>query len=447
MNIEKLLKAYEDYKNAVDDDAEDKVVQELANSIHPEKYITEQTILKLIERSEQKKNTNLENIKDEDKIIAYLFIEDILGLNINIHNKVAPLITGKINYNAEHFYRGVICQIELKYIHLIFSIYDEINNFNNALTNLSKKYVCFMYENDFTHKKYLRVYKPDFVFINHLSLENDDNNFLFVYDNIKELGKDLPRLSKKLDQWFEFRDKMYKDIKKYKELTEELNKDPFFAKKDGIHDVQYVYSFWSNTSYIQNIKYRICLYQKYHEKRAYFINIEQSIYFKDNEYTSDLDNIKINDLIDNIKLTNGKPYEYEITIENLPSSQYLMDSTSSAIKRVISKDGSIRDGNFYELTKQIDENIVLDITDSYAMTQDRNNNGQGRMGIVMSIFYFDQDFDIHNYLSKLKTLYYENVEHYQCSLSIASKEDFYAAFDNAVIKDLGQSNKEIVKLI
>lgn len=433
MNIEKLLKAYEDYKKANDDAAEDKVVQELANSIHPEKYITEQTILKLIERSEQKKNTNLENIKDEDKIIAYLFIEDILGLNINIHNKVAPLITGKISYNAEHFYRGVICQIELKYIPLIFSIYDEINNFNNTLTNFSKKYVCFMYENDFTHKKYLRVYKPDFVFINHFSLESNDNNFLFVYDNIKELGKDLPRLSKKLDQWFEFRDKVYKDIKKYKDLAEELNKDPFFAKKDGIHDVQYIYSFWSNSSYIQNIKYRICLYQKYHEKRAYFINIEQSIYFKDNEYTSDLDNIKIEDIIDTIKATNGKPYECEVTIEDLPTRSNVY---SSVIQDIIDKDNSNRKcNNLHMLAKQIDSNVFLDITDSYII-KSSDDQGHGRIGIIMSVFYFDQDFDVYKFIAELKNLYYKN-----------TLDDEVVYHADITIKELGQSNKEFVKLI
>lgn len=449
MNIEKLLKAYEDYKNALSDDDRDKVAPALADSIHPEKYITEQTMLKLIERSDQNKGTNVENIKDEDKIIAYLFIEDILGLHINVHNKVAPLITGYINYNAEHFYGGVIRQIELKYIPLIFSIYDEVNNFNNALTNLSKKYVCFMSEHRYTNKKYLLVYKPDFVFVNHMSLE--DNRFpehlVFVYDNIKELGKDLPRLSNKLDQWFEFRDKMQKDMKKYKDLAEELNKDPFFAEKDSIHDVQYKFCAWARFDNVNWIEYAVFLSQKYHEKQTCFFKISGSVHFNNDEYINPFDDIKIEDLIDTIKATNGKPYECEITIEDLPSSQYLFDTTSSAIKRVTEKDGSARDGNFYELTKQIDENIFLDITDSYTITEDRNNCGQGRMGIVMSVFYFNQDFDVHDYLSKLKTLYYQNIERSQCSLSIADEEDFYAAFDNASIKDLGQSNKELVRLI
>ena len=438
MNIEKLLKLCKGINDTIGNTEErNNVIQEFANSIHPEKYITKQTVLKLIERDKQKKNTNVENIKDEDKLIAYMFIERTLGLCINVIENVLPLLKCGI-YSGGEIFKELYLKVGIKYQSLIFNIYDEVNNFHNRLSIFSNKYPCYIWTNKWDGSKHLCVKEPD-----HLRKDG----LQFDYDNLDKLIADLSRLYKKLEEWFEFRNKIYKEEQKYKDLYKELEKDPLFVKKEDIHDIQYEFSVWFNSRSQWYIEYQIYLCQKYHEKRAYLINIEQSIHFNNDEYISKLDNIKINDLVDNIKLTNGKPYEYEITIENLPSSQYLMDSTSSAIKRVISKDGSIRDGNFYELTKQIDENIALDITDSYVMTQDRNNCGQGRMGIVMSIFYFDQDFDIHNYLSKLKTLYYENVERYQCSLSIASKEDFYAAFDNAEIKNLGQSNKEIVKLI
>ena len=440
MNIEKLLKLREDVNKADFDDG-DKIIQEFSDTINPEKYITKQTILKVIERNNQGKRTNVENIKDEDKIIAYMFIEKTLGLDINVKDKVLPLLKGSY-YSGQELFEKVYYTLGNKYKPLIYSIYDEVNNFNKILSNFGNKYTCNIWtHSSYDDSKHLLVFEPDSV--------HPRCYMQFKYDNIDELVKDLPRLDNKLEKGFEFRNKMYKEIDKYNDLAKELAKDPLFIKKDSIHDVQYKFHVWERPRYdnLGVVEYQVTLCQKYHEKQVNIFKIDEFIDFKDNDYINKLDSINIEEIIDNIRLNDGKPYEYEVTIENLPTRQYLFDSTSAAIKRITDKDGNYKDGNFYKLTEQINGNIYLDITDSYTIEQDRNNCGQGRVGIVMSIFYFNKDFDIHEYLMKLKTLYYKNIVSHQSSLSIADEEDFYAAFDNASVKDLGQTRKELVKLI
>lgn len=431
MNIEKLIKFRKDYVTILKNNEHDSLIQkhnnliqEFADSIHPEKYITKQIILKLIERDKQNKKTNLENIKDEDKIIAYMFIEKTLGLHINVCEKVIPLLKEFI-YSGEEIFKRIYLNIGVKYQPLIFNIYDEINNFHNKLSDFSNKYPCFIWTHAHFGTKHLRVYEPGHV--------SSEHYMQFDYDNIDKLVADLPRLDKKLEEWFEFRKKMYKEERKYKELVKELEKDPFFAEKEGIHDIQYKFYFWSNLSNIRIIDYAIYLYQKYHEKQEYFINIKQTIHFENDEYISNLDSIKINDLIDTIKLTNGKPYECEVTIEDLPT---ISIANSSTIQDITDKDiFNNNRGNLYILAKQIDSNVFLDITDKYIINQS-DDQGHGRIGIVMSVFYFDPDFDVHKFIAELKNLYYRNIS--VCETDHPS---------NITIKDLGQSNKEFVRLI
>ncbi len=424
MNIEKLLKLCKGINDTIGNTEErDNVIQEFANSIHPEKYITKQTVLKLIERDKQKKNTNVENIKDEDKLIAYMFIERTLGLCINVIENVLPLLKCSI-YSGGEIFKELYLKVGIKYQSLIFNIYDEVNNFHNRLSIFSNKYPCYIWTNKWDGSKHLCVKEPD-----HLRKDG----LQFDYDNLDKLIADLSRLYKKLEEWFEFRNKIYKEEQKYKDLYKELEKDPLFVKKDDIHDIQYEFSVWFNSRSQWYIEYQIYLCQKYHEKRAYLINIEQSIHFNNNEYISKLDNIKINDLVDNIKLTNGKPYECEVTIENLPTRS---KADSSVIQYIIDKDNSNSNcSNLYMLAKQIDSNVFLDITNSYIINRS-DGQGHGSIGIVMSVFYFDQDFDVHKFIAELKNLYYRNM--------LAGLAVWHA---DITIKDLGQSNKEIVKLI
>ena len=426
MNIEKLLKFREGLINTIGKDEERNIcIQEFADSIHPEKYITKQTILKLIECSDNRnKRVNLENIKDEDKIIAYMFIEHVLGLDINVLARVLSQLE-KYIYSKKEILDMLYLNVGVKYQSLIFNIYDEINNFHNRLSDFTNKYTCYIWTHEYSGSKHLCVYE--------LGHYHKEDCMQFNYDDIDELVTDLRRLDRKLGEWFEFRNKMYKEEKKYNDLAEELNKDPFFAEKEGIHDIQYKFYFWSSLYSIWNVKYHIYLCQKYHEKQEYFINMEQTIRFEDDEYTSDLDSIKIEDMIDTIKATNGKPYECEVIIEDLPTKS---EANSSVIRDITDIDNSNNNrNNLYMLSERIDSNAFLDITDSYII-KNSDDRGHGRIGIVMSVFYFDQNFDINKFVMELKNLYYNNISIYEID---------YPA--NITIKNLGQSNKEFVKLI
>ena len=438
MNADKLLKLIE--SNCVDE----AIIQEFMDNIHPEKYITKANILKLIERDKNKKHTNLESIKDEDKIIAYLFIEMALCLDIaDFGEKLSSLVidSAKLykdyyekNYDSAECYklcRRIYNIIGVKYSPLIFSIYDEINNFNNVLANFSTKYDTRIKTNKSNDEIYLFIHGPENKYSN--------NAISFTYKDTEDLVQNLPLLDEKLENWFDFRNRISKNIKKY----EDLKNDSLFIKSENIHDTQYaIYTYLNKFDSLEFIEYRVKLIQKYHEKEVDIINVKEKIGFKSDEYISKLDNINIDELIDNIKVNAGKPYEYEITIENIPTSQMLFDSTSKAIKRITDKDGYEDEGNFYKLTEQINENIFLNVTDTYVVNDKKNT-----FGVVMSVFYFNEDFDINDYITKLKTLYYKKVESQFGRFDIADKEEFYAAFDNASISDLGQTRKELVKLL
>lgn len=408
------------------------VIQEFMDNSHPEKYITKANILKLIERNKNKKRTNLESIKDEDKIIAYLFIETALCLDIaDFGEKLSSLLEGYDSVKCREACRKIYNTIGVKYSPLIFSIYDEINNFNNILANFSTKYDTRIRTSESNDEIYLFIQGPESKF--------SDNAITFTYKDTEDLVQNLPLLDEKLENWFDFKNRISKNIKKY----EDLKKDSLFIKSENIHDTQYaIYTYLNNFDSPEFIEYRVKLIQKYHEKEVDIINVNEKFRFNSDEYISKLDNINIDELIDNIKVNAGKPYEYEIIIEDIPTSQMLFDSTSKAIKRITDKDGHDSEGNFYKLTEQIDENIFLNITDTYVVNDKKNT-----FGVVMSVFYFNEDFDINDYITKLKTLYYKKVECQFGRFDIADKEEFYAAFDNAQVSDLGQTRKELVKLL